>query len=107
MSNLGTDTSLVVPISLEFDVDVDKDGISYFVGSLFVGDDEKGQDIKVETDQVIGLLRDQYGDRDGYQKLYIDAHMLTRMAEVLRQQAGMAEDSITATSDLFDFDILP
>ena len=50
MSYLGTDTSLVVPISLEFDVDVDKDGISYFVGSLFVGDDEKGQDIKVERD---------------------------------------------------------
>ena len=54
MSYLGTDASLVVRISLEFDVDVDNDGISCFVGLLFVGDDEKGQDIEVETDQVIG-----------------------------------------------------
>ena len=115
MSYLGTDASLVVPISLELDVDVDNDGISYFVGSLvrwfvgslFVGDDEKDQDIKVETDQVIGSLSDFHGDIDGYQHLYIDAHVLTRMAEVVRKQAGMAEESITATSDLFDSDILP
>ena len=45
MSYLGTDASLVVPISLEFDVVVDNDGTSHFVGSLFVRDDEKGQNI--------------------------------------------------------------
>ena len=105
MSYLGTDASLVVPISLEFDVVVDNDGTSYFVGSLFVRDDEKGQNIQLATDQVIGSLSDFDGDIDGYQHLYIDAHMLNRMAEVLREQAGMAEDSITATSDLFDSDI--
>ena len=105
MSYLGTDASLVVPISLEIDVDVDNDSTSYFVGSLFVRDDEKGQNIQLATDQVIGSLSDFHGDTDGYQHLYIDAHMLNRMAEVLREQAGMAEDSITATSDLFDLDI--
>ena len=40
---------MLVSIYLEFDVDVDNDGISYFVDLLFVGDDEKGQDIEVET----------------------------------------------------------
>ena len=102
MSNYGTDASLTVPISLEFDVDVDDDGISYFVGSLFVGDQEEGQDIRVETDAVVESLCDYYSDVDGYNHLYVVAHELSRIAEILRDRAGHVEDSVLATNDLFD-----
>jgi len=98
----GTDASITVPISLEFDIDVDDDGVSYFVGSLFVGDDEDGQDIRVETDSVVEALCDYYSDVDGYQHLYVVAHELTRIAEVLRDRAGTVEDSVLAVNDLFD-----
>ena len=74
MSMYGTDASLTVPISLEFDVEVDDDGISYFVGSLFVGDDDEGQDIRVESDNVVESLCDYYSDVDGYNHLYVVAH---------------------------------
>ena len=83
-------------------VDVDDDGISYFVGSLFVGDQEEGQDIRVETDAVVESLCDYYSDVDGYNHLYVVAHELSRIAEILRDRAGHVEDSVLATNDLFD-----
>ena len=102
MSMYGTDASLTVPISLEFDVEVDDDGVSYFVGSLFVGDEEEGQDIRVETDSVVESLCDYYSDASGYNHLYVVAHELTRIAEILRDRAEHIEDSVLAVNDLFD-----
>jgi hypothetical protein len=88
MGNYGTDASLQVPVSLEFDVDLDDDGVSYFV----------------DTEAVVESLSDFYGDPEGYQHLYIVAHELSRVAEQLREKAGLIEDSITAVGDLFDLD---
>jgi hypothetical protein len=102
MSNFGTDASILVPIYLDFDIDVDDHGVSYFVGSLFVSDDDEAQEVRVEVEQVVESLCDFYGDIEGYQHLYVVAHELTRMAEMLRERAGMIEDSVVATNDLFD-----
>ena len=61
MSSCGTDASIRVPISLDFDIDVDDHGVSYFVGSLFVTDDENTQEIRMEIEQIIEFLCDFYG----------------------------------------------
>ena len=53
MSSYGTDASIRVPISLDFDIDVDDHGVSYIVGSLFVADDEDAQEIRVEIEQIV------------------------------------------------------
>ena len=102
MSNFGTDASILVPIYLDFDIDVDDHGVSYFVGSLFVADDDEAQEVRVEVEQIIESLCDFYGDIEGYQHLYVVAHELTCMAEMLRERAGMIEDSVVAVNDLFD-----
>ena len=102
MSNFGTDASILVPIYLDFDIDVDDHGVSYFVGSLFVADEDEAQEVRVEVEQIIESLCDFYGDIEGYQHLYVVAHELTRMAEMLRERAGMIEDSVVAVNDLFD-----
>ena len=102
MSNFGTDASILVPIYLDFDIDVDDHGVSYFVGSLFVADDDEAQEVRVEVEQIVESLCDFHGDIEGYQHLYVVAHELTRMAEMLRERAGMIEDSVVATNDLFD-----
>ena len=53
-------------------------------------------------DDVIEALCEFYGDVDGYQHLYLVAHELSRAAEVLREKAGIIEDSTSAVSDLFN-----
>ena len=53
MSNFGTDASLHVPIYLEHDVDVDDDGISYLVTTVFVGDADDAQEVRVPIDCTI------------------------------------------------------
>ena len=83
-------------------LDVDDDGISYLVTSLFVGDEEEAQEIRTPLDDVIEALCEFYGDVDGYQHLYLVAHELSRAAEVLREKAGIIEDSTSAVSDLFN-----
>ena len=102
MSNFGTDASIQVPVSLEFDIDVDDHGVSYFVGSLFVADDDEAQEIRVEVEQIVESLCDFYGDVSGFQHLYVVAHELDRMSEMLREKAGLIEDSVVASNDLFD-----
>jgi hypothetical protein len=104
MGNYGTDASLQVPVSLEFDVDLDDDGVSYFVANVYIADTDDSQEIRVETEEVVESLSDFYGDPEGYQHLYIVAHELSRVAEQLREKAGLIEDSITAVGDLFDLD---
>ena len=56
----------------------------------------------MEVEQIVESLCDFYGDIEGYQHLYVVAHELTRMAEMLRERAGMIEDSVVAVNDLFD-----
>lgn len=101
MSNLEPDASLQVPIYLENDFDVDDDGISYLVTSLFVGDEEEAQEVRIPLDDVVESLTEFYGDVEGFRHLYLVAHELSRAAEALREKAGLIEDSVSAVNDLF------
>ena len=78
MSNLEPDASLQVPIYLENDFDVDDDGISYLVTSLFVGDEEEAQEVRIPLDDVVESLTEFYGDVEGFRHLYLVAHELSR-----------------------------
>ena len=102
MSNFGTDAYIQVPVSLELDIDVDDHGVSYLVGNIFVADDDDAQEVRVEVEQIVESLCDFYGDVEGYQHLYVVAHELSRMSELLRERASMIEDSALAVNDLFD-----
>jgi hypothetical protein len=102
MSNIESDTMLQVPIYLENDFEVDDDGVSFIITSLFVGDGEVAHEIRIQLDDVVEALCEFYGDVDGYQHLYLVAHELSRAAEVLREKAGIIEDSTSAVSDLFN-----
>ncbi|MDA9855364.1 hypothetical protein N9C80_02935 [Paracoccaceae bacterium] len=102
MSNIESDTLLQVPIYLENDFEVDDDGVSFIVTSLFVGDGEEAHEIRTQLDDVVEALCEFYGDVDGYKHLYLVAHELSRAAEVLREKAGIIEDSTSAVSDLFN-----
>ena len=102
MSNIESDTMLQVPIYLENDFEVDDDGVSFIITSLFVGDGEVAHEIRIQLDDVVEALCEFYGDVDGYQHLYLVAHELSRAAEVLREKAGIIEVSTSAVSDLFN-----
>ena len=102
MSNIESDTTLQIPIYVENDFEVDYDGVSFIVPSLFVGGAEEAQEIRIQLDDVVEALCEFYGDVDGYQHLYLVSHELSRAAEVLREKAGIIEDSTSAVSDLFN-----
>ena len=102
MSNYEPDTTLQVPIFLQNDFEVDDDGISYVISSVFIGDEEEATEVRIRLDDVIESLCDFYGDTEGYRHLYLVAHELSRAAEVLREKAVTIEDSISAVHDLFD-----
>ena len=102
MSENGTETTLQVPVFFTNDFDVDENGVSYLVTLVFVGDDEEPTEIRLPLDEVIDSITDEYGDVEGYQYLYLVAHELNRVAEVLREKAVKIEDSISAVSDLFN-----
>ena len=102
MSINGNDAYLQVPVSFEFDIDVDNDGVSYLVGSVSLLDSDDSEEWRVELDEVIESLCIDYGDVDGYQHLYVVAHELSRASETLREKAGLIEDSVYAVNDLFD-----
>ena len=93
-----------IPIYLQNDFEVDEDGVSYLLSSVYIGDDDEPQEIRVLLDDVIDALCEDFGDVDGYQHLYVVAHELSRSAEILREKAGLIEDSFSPVNDLFDID---
>lgn len=102
MSSIGPDSTLQVPIYLQHDFEVDPDGISYLLSSVFISDEDDSQEIRVLLDDVIDGICEHYGDVNGYQHLYMVAHELSRSAEVLREKAALIEDSVCAVNDLFN-----
>lgn len=102
MSSIGPNSTLQVPIYLQHDFEVDPDGISYLLSSVFISDEDDLQEIRVLLDDVIDGICEHYGDVNGYQHLYMVAHELSRSAEVLREKAALIEDSVCAVNDLFN-----
>ena len=93
-----------VPIYLQNDFEVDEDGVSYLLSSVYIGDDDEPQEIRVLFDDLINVLCEDFGDVDGYQHLYVVAHELSRSAEILREKAINIEHSFSPVKDLFDID---
>jgi len=102
MSKIEPDCMLQVPIFLDNDFEVDDDGISYVISSVFIGDEEEPTEVHVRLDDVVESIIDFYGDIEGYRHLYVVSHELSRAAEILREKAGLIEDSISAVNDLFN-----
>jgi len=102
MSEVGTHTELEVPVYVDNDFDIDQYGVCYLVNLIYVGDEESATEVRVELNGVIESLSEFYGDINGYQHLYSIAHELSRQAEILRNRAGVIEDSDGAVGELFD-----
>ena len=102
MSENGIEASLQVPIFFTNDFDVDENGVSYLVTLVYVGDEDEPTEMRLPLDDVTASICDQYGDVEGDKYLYLVAHELTRVAEVLREKAVTIEDSVSAVSDLFN-----
>ena len=84
MTKFGTEALLQVPIYVENDFDVDDDGIGYILNNVYVAEEEEPHEIQVRLDEVTSSLIDLYGDVENFNQLYIVAHELSRVAEILR-----------------------
>ena len=62
MGTIGPVSTLQVPIYLQHDFEVDPDGISYLLSSVFISDEEEPQEIRVLLDDVIYRICEDYGD---------------------------------------------
>ena len=103
MSDYGSDTYLTLPLHVDHDFVVDKDGVSYIVTFLYAGGEEdEATEVKVDFEGVTDELCEFYGNINGYQHLYSIAHEFSRVAEKLRTAAGRVEDSTDAVGDLFN-----
>ena len=102
MSTIGPGSTVQAKIYLQHDFEVDPDGISYLFSSVFISDEDEPEEIRVLLDDVIDGICEDYGDVNGYQHLYMVAHELSRSAEVLREKAGLIDDSVCAVNDLFN-----
>ena len=102
MSTIGPGSTVQAKIYLQHDFEVDPDGISYLLSSIFISDEDEPEEIRVLLDDVIDGICEDYGDVNGYQHLYMVAHELSRSAEVLREKAGLIDDSVCAVNDLFN-----
>lgn len=69
MSTIGPDSKLQVPVYLEHDFELDPDGISYLLSSVFRNNEEESQGIYVLLDDIIDGICEDYGDVNGYQHL--------------------------------------
>ena len=104
MSSIGPNSTLQVPIYLQNDFEVNEDGVSYLLSSVYIGDDDEPQEIRLLFDDVIDALCEDFGDVDGYQHLYVVAHEFSSSAEILRDKAINIEYSFSPVKDLFDID---
>ena len=62
MSTIGPVSTLQGSIYLQHDFEVDPDGISYLLSSVFISDEEEPQEIRVLLDDVTDRICEDYGD---------------------------------------------
>lgn len=96
------DLELIVPVTVDADVEVDDHGVCSIIATVFVADEEEGYEAKISLEAVIDALIEEYRDGASYNKLYVTAHELNRQAEKLRAIGNDIEDSTNAVSDLFN-----
>ena len=102
MSDHGQDVVLQLPVYIDVDLDIDADGICSIVTLLFENDDDDPRETSIELESVVEAVTEYYAHKAGYQKLYCLAHEFSRMAEIMRENACLIEDSNTVVQALFD-----
>ena len=98
------DIDLVVRAFIDNDIEVDADGRCYIVSFVYTHEDDDPHEARVDLDGVIENLVEYYSDLQGYQKLYVIAHELSRHADRLRDCASRFENSDDVVHDLFGID---
>lgn len=102
MTDTYEDLELMVPVTVDADIEVDDHGICNVVAVLYVGDEDDGYEAKIPLEFIVDALIEQYRDGSEYNRLYVTAHELSRQAERLRAVGNDIEDSTNAVSDLFN-----
>ena len=54
MSTIGPGSTVQAKIYLQHDFEVDPDGISYLLSSVFISDEDEPQEMRVLLDDVVG-----------------------------------------------------
>ena len=70
MSTIGPGSTVQAKTYLQHDFEVDPDGISYLLSSVFISDEDEPEEIRVLLDDVIDVICEDYGDVNGYQPLH-------------------------------------
>lgn len=104
MDQNGVEVSVPVPMYLEHDIEVDENGACSLISLLFVGDDEDPVEIRSGLEAVVEDVIEMHQDIgvEMYKSLYSIAHEFSRMSEMMRNAAGLMEDSVAAVEDLFE-----
>jgi hypothetical protein len=100
----GEDLVLEVPVYVENDLEIDKDGNFMIQTFLFLNDDdETPTEMKIKFSDLIQQTIDYVNDQPstkGTNTLYCIAHELTHQAEVLRSKGDYMDRGVYS-SDLF------
>lgn len=97
-------TELTLPLYCTNEFDVDRNGDSYIVSIIYVGEEDEPAEVRVELSEIIDEMIEEYANPEGYTYLYMVAHELSRYAEELREKASYVEDSASAVGRFFDID---
>lgn len=98
MSEVGIN----VPVFVDADFCVDDDGVCSITVLLWVSEEDDSLEVDLNLEEIVETYIEDYSSADEYQRMYLLAHELERMAEMLREKAGRIEDSTSVVRDLFD-----
>jgi hypothetical protein len=104
MSDYMQDIDLVVKAFIDNDIEIDEDGRCFIVTFVYTSEEDEPVEARIDFDGVIESLVEYYSDLQGYQKLYVIAHELSRHADRLRDCASRFENSDDVVHDLFGID---
>ncbi len=103
-------TSLEVPIQVEWDLEVDPDGKFEVVSYIYLQDGDEGTEVRGDFDAIVEDLIVYYAESmsssDGYGQLYCIAHELHRHGERLRTVAAQIEDAYAGFLDGDEDDLI-
>lgn len=99
----GEDVSLEIPIYVENDLEIDKDGNFNVQTFIYPDGEENPVEVRVKFSSLIQNVIEYYNEDasvDGTNTLYCIAHELSRQAEVLRSKGDYMDRGVYS-DDLF------
>lgn len=104
MSDYGQDVNLSVPMFVDADFNINRDGVCSIVCLIYSGDEDEPYEVHVDLEGVVESCIEFYAEDADYQRLYSLAHEFSRMAEMMREKACLIEDSTSVVRDLYSVD---